>query len=184
MDVRWQWTALQYITCSLLIVECAKKKKELQIITEHKPADCSVKAGDGDHVEVHYTGKLDDGSVFDSSRTEGRSPLPFTLGAGKVIPGWEQGILGMCVGEKRKLIIPSHLAYGKKGHPPVIPGGATLHFDTELVGLTKKTVEGKLLKTLQFLLIPAAVLMLLYYLYERLSQAPAKEEKKSKKKRR
>ncbi|PIK45246.1 hypothetical protein BSL78_17890 [Apostichopus japonicus] len=94
------------------------KKGKLKIVTEFKPEDCSRTAQNGDIVEVHYTGTLEDGSVFDSSRAEGREPIQFPLGSGKVIQGWEQGILGMCVGEKRKLTIPLILVMAKRVQGP------------------------------------------------------------------
>ena len=81
----------------------------------------------------HYTGTLyKDGSKFDSS-LDRDSPFDFTLGAGQVIKGWDEGLLGMCVGEKRKLVIPSAKGYGDSGSPPKIPGGATLVFEVELL---------------------------------------------------
>ena len=92
------------------------------------------KAEPGDVVSVHYTGWLEDGTQFDSSLERGE-PIEFPLGAGMVIPGWEQGLAGMKVGEKRRLRIPPELAYGDSGAGGVIPPGATLVFEVELVGV-------------------------------------------------
>jgi FKBP-type peptidyl-prolyl cis-trans isomerase len=105
----------------------------LKIIETH-PSDDAAKAGD--QVWVHYVGKLQDGTEFDNSYKRGE-PIPLTLGAGSVIKGWEEGLLGMKVGEKRQLIIPPDLAYGADGRPPTIPANSTLVFDVELVGLKR-----------------------------------------------
>lgn len=86
----------------------------------------------GAKVAVHYTGMLDDGTVFDSSVERGE-PIEFVLGVGNVIPGWDEGIALMSTGGKARLIIPSELAYGDRGAGNVIPPGATLTFDVELV---------------------------------------------------
>jgi FKBP-type peptidyl-prolyl cis-trans isomerase FkpA len=86
----------------------------------------------GQHVTVHYTGWLTDGSKFDSS-IDGGSPFSFSLGAGEVITGWDEGVAGMKVGGTRKLVVPPDLGYGRVGYPPVIPGNATLVFDVELL---------------------------------------------------
>ena len=83
--------------------------------------------GPGDTVVMRYEGKLDDGTVFDSA-----ARFEFTLGAGEVIKGWDEGIPGMRVGGKRVLFVPSRLGYGKRGSPPEIPGSANLHFKVVL----------------------------------------------------
>lgn len=91
--------------------------------------------GPGSMVSVHYTGTLEDGTVFDSSRERGQ-PIEFPLGRGQVIPGWDEGIALMKEGGKARLIIPSDLAYGDQGIQGIIPPGATLFFDVELVSVS------------------------------------------------
>ena len=86
----------------------------------------------GDSVSVHYTGWLKSGQKFDSSIDRGQ-PFVFPLGRGKVIKGWDEGVATMRVGGKRKLVIPAHLGYGDRGAGGVIPGGATLIFEVELL---------------------------------------------------
>ena len=92
-------------------------------------------AADGDNLSMNYKGSLLNGEVFDQSY--GRGPFDFTLGAGRVIEGWDKGIKGMKEGGKRKLTIPASLGYGEAGRGDKIPGGATLVFEVELLKVTK-----------------------------------------------
>jgi FKBP-type peptidyl-prolyl cis-trans isomerase len=102
----------------------------LQYDDESEGTGAVAKAGD--KVSVHYTGRLADGTKFDSSVDRGQ-PFDFPLGAGRVIKGWDEGVAGMKVGGKRKLIIPADLGYGARGAGGVIPPNAELHFDVELL---------------------------------------------------
>ena len=103
-----------------------------------KMEDLVVGTGDeakkGKMVSVHYTGWLTDGKKFDSSKDRGQ-PFGFPLGAGHVIAGWDQGVVGMKVGGKRKLTIPPDLGYGERGAAGAIPPNATLVFEVELLGV-------------------------------------------------
>jgi FKBP-type peptidyl-prolyl cis-trans isomerase len=107
-------------------------KSGLKSIDEKEGTGAEAKAGDT--VEVHYTGTFKDGKKFDSSKDRGR-PFSFRLGAGDVIKGWDEGVAGMKVGGKRKLVIPYQLAYGENGRPPVIPPKSELTFEVELLGI-------------------------------------------------
>jgi peptidylprolyl isomerase len=90
----------------------------------------------GENVRVHYTGWLKSGTKFDSSHDR-KEPLVFPIGKGRVIKGWDEGVASMKVGGKRKLVIPAHLGYGQQGAGGVIPPGATLIFEVELLGIDK-----------------------------------------------
>jgi len=105
----------------------------------HVSAGEGAKAGD--NASVLYTGKLQDGTEFDSSAKHGNEPIDFILGKGMVIKGWDEGLEGMQVGEKRVLVIPPTLGYGEQGAGGVIPPNATLTFDVELVGLRRPPTQ-------------------------------------------
>ncbi|KAH9961242.1 hypothetical protein BC827DRAFT_1203440 [Russula dissimulans] len=137
-----QWFSV--IVFGLLVSAQQSPPKELEIKTTYTPSDCTVKAQNGDAIMVHYTGKLfSNGKKFDSSHDRGQ-PLPVALGRGQVIKGWDEGLVGMCIGEKRTLTIPSDKAYGERGFGSVIPANSALVFDVELVGLTSKPTHEEL----------------------------------------
>ena len=111
------------------------------LIKEDLSVGTGAEAKDGDKVKVHYTGRLlKTNYMFDSS--VGKAPLEFQLGKGSVIKGWDLGVVGMKVGGKRKLTIPSKLGYGESGSPPKIPGKATLVFDVELLSVGEEADAG------------------------------------------
>jgi FKBP-type peptidyl-prolyl cis-trans isomerase len=103
------------------------------VIEDLRPGT-GAEAAAGHAVSVHYVGTLIDGKKFDSSHDRGK-PFEFTLGAGQVIKGWDQGVAGMKIGGLRKLTIPPHLGYGARGAGSAIPPDATLVFEVELLGL-------------------------------------------------
>ena len=105
------------------------------LIIENIETGKGSEAKEYNKITVNYTGKLKDGSIFDSSLKKGRDPFTFTLGVGSVIKGWDLGVKGMKVGGKRKLTIPSELGYGDQGAGTVIPPGATLVFEIELLNV-------------------------------------------------
>jgi peptidylprolyl isomerase len=117
------------------MVSDINEEQELQIEILKQGTGEEVK--NGDNISVHYTGTLEDGTKFDSSLDRGK-PFVFTLGIGQVIKGWDIGVLGMKVGEKRKLVIPSELGYGETGTPGgPIPPNATLIFEVELLSINR-----------------------------------------------
>jgi len=113
-----------------------------QVTTDSGLKYTDVKVGSGaspvkgKQVKVHYTGTLENGKKFDSS-VDRKEPFAFTIGVGQVIAGWDEGVMGMKVGGKRKLVIPSKLGYGERGAGGVIPPNATLLFDVELLDVAK-----------------------------------------------
>ncbi|KDQ27495.1 hypothetical protein PLEOSDRAFT_40162 [Pleurotus ostreatus PC15] len=135
------FSCLAFVISALAVKEPPTK---LQIDTTFTPEDCSVKAKSGDGVRVHYTGTLfATGDKFDSSHDRGQ-PLPLTLGVGQVIQGWDEGLQGMCVNERRTLTIPANMAYGSRGFGSIIPPNSALVFEVELVGLDSKAAREEL----------------------------------------
>lgn len=116
---------------NLINEEIMEETREGGLVIRDLEPGSGDQAVNGNTISVHYRGTLEDGTQFDSS-IEGNVPFEFTLGAGDVIAGWDQGVLGMRVGGKRTLIIPPALGYGELGIGP-IPGNATLIFEIELL---------------------------------------------------
>ena len=131
MKINWQ-----IITFAVMLIafSCSKEKQTMNngLVIE------DLKIGDGQEVEkfnivtVNYTGLLEDGTKFDSSLNPGRTPFRFTVGAGQVIKGWDEGLMGMKIGGKRKLTIPPDLGYGSRDNGP-IPANSTLTFEIDLL---------------------------------------------------
>ena len=132
MKINWQIITFAVM---LIAVSCSKEKQTMNngLVIE------DIKIGDGQEVEkfnivtVNYTGLLENGTKYDSSLTPGRTPFTFTVGAGQVIKGWDEGLMGMKVGGKRKLTIPPELGYGSRDNGP-IPANSTLIFEIDLLG--------------------------------------------------
>tara|TARA_Y100000748_G_C15484318_1_gene484116 strand:+ start:1648 stop:2052 length:405 start_codon:yes stop_codon:yes gene_type:complete len=133
MQMKWHIITLAIL---LITVSCSKEKQTMSngLVIE------DIKIGEGQGVEkfnivtVNYTGLLEDGTKFDSSLNPGRTPFRFTVGAGQVIQGWDQGLIGMKIGGKRKLTIPPELGYGSRDNGP-IPANSTLIFEIDLLGI-------------------------------------------------
>jgi len=120
------------LAAALSLAHLASAGLEIDYLTPE--IECTRKTANGDTVDMHYRGTLfETGKEFDSSYGRGK-PLSFQLGAGRVIKGWDEGLLDMCIGEKRKLTIPPELGYGGRSMGP-IPANSVLVFETELVGI-------------------------------------------------
>ncbi|MBT3217393.1 MAG: FKBP-type peptidyl-prolyl cis-trans isomerase [Candidatus Marinimicrobia bacterium] len=129
---------ISFLILLLGLIGCGNQKvvtMDNGLIIENIIEGEGTEAKDQSIVMVHYTGWLEDGTKFDSSLNPGRDPFRFTVGARQVILGWDQGLLGMKIGGKRKLTIPPELAYGDRGAGGVIPPGSTLIFEIELLGV-------------------------------------------------
>ncbi|CAD5116099.1 DgyrCDS5025 [Dimorphilus gyrociliatus] len=153
------------------------------------PEECSNKVDVGDVVSIHYTGKLKNGKLFDSSKERGE-PLTFEIGARNVIPGMERGIIGMCIGATRVLTIPPHLAYGPNGHPPVIPPDSTLIFEVTLERKQQKNVVDKFmvsvfqfLKLISFPVFGVYIVYIVYKKYKREDEQRKESKRKMKQER-
>lgn len=120
---------MKFSILSILGLSALALADELKIDTTHA-VECSRKSKSGDFISVHYSGSLEDGTVFDASYNRGQ-PITFQLGIGQVISGWDQGLLDMCIGEKRTLTIPSDLAYGDSGVGPIPPKAVLSMYNVE-----------------------------------------------------
>ena len=146
MRIRSASVLLVVIASAALVIAAEPASQPAGTRTETKEGGLQItyvrevpgaQAKEGDTVWVLYSGKLKDGTEFDSSAKHGNEPIEFIIGKGMVIKGWEIGVAGMQIGDKRKLVIPPALAYGDQGASGVIPPNATLTFDVELVGLRR-----------------------------------------------
>ena len=129
---------LTLLACLVTGKTAMAAKLQIETITD---GDGAV-AETGTRVSVHYEGRLEDGEVFDASRPRGQ-PFAFTIGAGQVIRGWEDGVTGMKIGETRRLTIPPELGYGAAGAGGVIPPNATLVFEIELLDVSTPVTLGE-----------------------------------------
>jgi len=130
------------ILCILQLSE-GQRTSKLQIGVKKRVDGCEIRSKKGDTLHIHYIGSLQESGVeFDRSRKE--EPFSFTIGSSQVIKGWEQGVLGMCVGEKRKVVVPPELGYGDTGAPPDIPPNAVLVFELDLIKIDQRTRPSEL----------------------------------------
>jgi FKBP-type peptidyl-prolyl cis-trans isomerase len=151
MNRRHLWcahlAALLTVASVLSAAEEPPVRAEREVVTKSGLRYVDLKVGEGEEakpgqvVEVHYTGWLTDGVQFETSHNC-NEPLTFRVGAGDVLKGWDEGVQGMKVGGKRKLIVPPELGYGKQGAGSVVPPNATLVFEFELLAV-RGTPQGK-----------------------------------------
>ncbi|XP_018335003.1 peptidyl-prolyl cis-trans isomerase FKBP2 [Agrilus planipennis] len=129
---------ISFIILLLLVLNVSNNtnSKKLQIGIKKRPKNCTIKSKKGDLLHVFYQGSFPSGEKFDSN-FNGKL-FTFTLGSEQVIKGWDQGLIGMCIGEQRKLLIPPHLGYGTRGAPPKITPNQPLIFSVELVNIERK----------------------------------------------
>ena len=133
MQMKWHIITLAIL---LITVSCSKEKQTMSnglVIEDIKIGECQ-EVEKFNIVTVNYTGLLEEGTKFDSSLNPGRTPFRFTVGAGQVIQGWDQGLIGMKIGGKRKLTIPPELGYGRRDNGP-IPANSTIIFEIDLLGI-------------------------------------------------
>ncbi|XP_003708038.1 peptidyl-prolyl cis-trans isomerase Fkb14 isoform X2 [Megachile rotundata] len=138
-------TCTVFLVFAGVLVVADQTQSGFKVEKLYVPEVCDAKSKIGDQLTMHYTGTLLDGTKFDSSLDRDQ-PFTFQLGVGQVIKGWDQGLVDMCVGEKRKLTIPPELGYGEKGAGNVIPGGATLLFDVELINISDSPPSANVFK--------------------------------------
>ncbi|KAF9435773.1 FK506-binding protein 2A [Entomortierella beljakovae] len=136
--MRFSFAVISTLFLAAGISAVKSEPKKLQIGIKHRNPDPNcVKSKEGDTLSMDYTGTLwATGAQFDTS--VGRGPFDFVLGRGQVIKGWDQGLRGMCVGEKRKLAIPSDLAYGDSSMGASIPANSALIFEVELLKINNR----------------------------------------------
>ncbi|KAI8991089.1 FK506-binding protein 2B [Mycotypha africana] len=163
---------------------------QVGILKRVPPEQCKQKSSNGDQLSMNYIGTLfDTGAKFDSSYDRNEA-FTFTLGRGQVIQGWDRGLVGMCVGEKRKLVIPPSMGYGERGAGNVIPPNAALVFEVQLVDIKKvstaptmranQTQQDKIPSFISpsFLVISGLVVLLFYIVFKVAKRQDLEETKK------
>lgn len=135
-------------TCLAAVITHAATELKVDVYEGPTECDAASRIEKGNYLAMHYTGKIDEssetgtkGKVFDSSRNRGQT-FDFQIGQGRVIRGWDKGLIGLCVGAKATLVIPPEMGYGARGAGGDIPGGATLNFDVEVVSVSDTAPNG------------------------------------------